>query len=216
VEAWLCNVCTQLYLVPACTPPPLYGSQDLPNELTSLSAFCLLIEGARLSFLFSQMSSLEATEDAVVEVVPTLCAPVVQDVRTVAVGHERTSTSTIRHRTEQDEGDHPTARARKPILDHEYYDLTQQTAIRHSGSGDQYTNSGTGLIFHSGGGTIHLNTGTGRNIDFASDSQSLFDPLVLQGDRFSGQQIARIKESKASYRTARLVSNFCTFKGLSG
>jgi hypothetical protein len=80
------------------------------------------------------------------------------------------------------------------------------TAIRHSGSGTQFSHTGIeAQIAHTGSGDIYIHTG--------SDNQSLFDPLVLRGDRFSGQQIARIKESKASYRTARLVSNFCASKG---
>ena len=44
-----------------------------------------------------------------------------------------------------------------------------------------------------------------------TDYQSLFGNLVPREDRFAGQQPARTKDSKASYRTSRLVSRSSAF-----
>ena len=48
------------------------------------------------------------------------------------------------------------------------------------------------------------------------EGHSIFDSLLLREDRFVGPQPALIQESKASHRTARLVSHSCSFKWLFG
>ena len=141
------------------------------------------------------MTSVEASEDDVLELTPTLTAPEVHNVRKIETGHDRASTSAIRHRTGQDDLDHLTAGAQKPVRDHD--GRRTPGAFSHSGSGNQYI-------------------GGQQTIIFAPENRPLFDPLVLRGDQSSGRQTARINKLKASYRTARLVSNSCSFKWLFG
>lgn len=67
-----------------------------------------------------------------------------------------------------------------------------------------YWNSNTGFQIGHNAGTVTLH--------LPGDS-SLFDNLVLEEDRFASQHSARMKELKARYRSARVVSDCFDLSG---
>lgn len=141
------------------------------------------------------MSSLKASEDAAIERASTLGPPLNLEEPVVEIDRKMTSTNAIRDLPKHNVGDPTMAtpeggrgRSSLPTSRNLYYQSVSTTGQARIHNGNIYNNFDT--------------------------NRSLFDPLVFRGDQFSGRQTALVKESKASYRIARLVSKLWAPKDL--
>jgi hypothetical protein len=145
------------------------------------------------------MSSFKASEDVAIERASTLGPPLNLEEPVVEIDRKMTSANTTGRRSEQDDLDHNPLGPGKPVRHLKFNDPANHNHNTVA-EGANSTNTQYNQTFHY----------------YTEHNQSLFEPLVLRQDRSTGQQTARINKSKASYRTARLVSNSCSFKWLFG